>query len=189
MKLLERSVELPEVKVLLNMLRLGNTEAYEHSLSVASLVEKMLQTMDIPLEEKLEIVKGALLHDIGKLFVPLNLTQIPASLTKEEYDIVKVHASVSYEITRGIFSDTVQQICLYHHERPNGKGYLAGFSLKDIPPAVLIVQVADIYDALTTQRKYKSGYSKGQALDIMRKEARELLIDDEFLGILERILE
>jgi len=186
---LEIAFSRPEVKVLMEMLKIGNIETYDHSISVAMYVDKMLEEMDYSEEEKLEIVTGALLHDIGKLFVPFNLTQMPTTLSKVEFDIVKVHAAVSYEITKTVFSKIVSDICLYHHERPNGKGYLNGFALSDIPTEVLIVQVADVYDALTGKRRYKSKYSTNEAFEIMDKEARNLMLDDQFVRILKKVVE
>lgn len=178
----------PEVKVLLEMMRLSNNEVYVHSLSVANIVEKMLEQTKYSQEEKEEIVTGALLHDIGKIFVPLNLTQLPQSLSLQEFNIIKVHASVSYEIVKAVFSKIVQNICLYHHERPNGSGYMERAVLYDIPTEALLVQVADVYDALTSNRSYKKCYASQEALKIMRDEAFDFMLDDQFVQILEKVI-
>lgn len=185
--------ELPEVAVLMNLLHLSNEEAYEHSASVAFLVEDMLEHCKekkfLSEEEKNEMIKGALLHDIGKAFLPLNISQLSRGLTSTEYDIVKMHATISYEITKPVFSKTVQDICLYHHERANGSGYSQKLTLDKIPEPVLIVQVADIYDALTRKRSYKRPYEQKEALNIMKQEAKELLLDDEYVKLLETTLQ
>lgn len=182
--------EIPEVKVLLEMMALANSEAYYHSLSVAMYTNLMLRECDTYTEErKVEIIKGALLHDIGKIFVPLNLTQCPKALNAQEYDIVKVHATISYEIVKPVFSEIVQNVCLYHHERPNGSGYMSKISLSQIPEEALLVQVADVFDALTSNRSYKKSYSKNEALDILKKEASELRLDDTYVTLLEKVIE
>lgn len=181
--------ESPEVKVLLEMMALANSEAYYHSLSVAMYTSLMLRECDkFTDEEKIEIIKGALLHDIGKIFVPLNLTQCPKALNAQEYDIVKVHATISYEIVKPVFSETVQNICLYHHERPNGTGYMSKISLSQIPEEALLVQVADVFDALTSNRSYKRSYSKEEALNILKNETRELRLDDTYVTLLENTI-
>lgn len=185
--------ELPEIAVLLNLLHLSNEEAYEHSISVAFLVEDMLDLKrqcgaNFSEEKKLEIIKGAILHDIGKAFLPLNLSQIPRVLTDTEYIVVQTHAVLSYEITKTVFSKIVQDICLYHHERANGSGYSKQITLDKIPEYVLIVQVADIYDALTRKRAYKQPYSQDEALRIMKKETDKLMLDDEYVNLLEETL-
>lgn len=185
--------ELPEIAVLLNLLQLSNEEAYEHSISVAFLVEDMLEYSNkrhlcLSEEKKNEIIKGALLHDIGKAFLPLNMSQIPRCLTNTEYIVVKTHAILSYEITKPVFSKTVQEICLYHHERANGSGYSQCLTLNKIPEPVLIVQVADVYDALTRERSYKHSYEPQDALQIMKKDTDNLLLDDEYVKLLETVL-
>lgn len=178
----------PEIKVLLELMRLSDTETYNHSISVAELAEAILQQTEYTIEEKKDIITGALLHDIGKIFIPLHLTQLPQSLTAQEFNIIKIHTSVSYEIVKPVFSRVVQNICLYHHERPNGSGYTKNITLCDIPPEVLLIQVADIYDALTSKRSYKKSYSSEAALKILKEEATNLMLDDQYVKLLENVL-
>ncbi len=180
--------EIPEIKVLLELIRITDVETYRHSLSVAQVTQKILMKTSYDEEMKDEILKGALLHDIGKIFVPFRLTSSPLVLSREEYAIVKSHAALSYEIVAHVFSKTVQNICLYHHERPNGTGYTYGLPLRDIPTEALLVQVADVYDALTASRPYKTPFTKEQALVEMHKEARDYKLDDGYLRILEEAL-
>ena len=187
-KLVEKNMELPEIKVLLEMLKLSNIEAYSHSLRVSKITESLLQSMAYSDEEKNEIIKGALLHDIGKLFVPLNLSQSPIRFTPQELDIVKTHAVISYEIVKSVFSKIVQNICLYHHEKPNGRGYMSRIQLCNIPDEALLVQVADVYDALTSARCYKTQYSSERALTIMEEDADNFLLDDRFVAQLKNII-
>lgn len=189
MNLVEEMSNKPEIKVLLELMRLSNTEAYNHSLSVAMIAESMLGYTNHSLERKKEIITGALLHDIGKIFIPLNLTQLPQCLEEQEFNIIKVHASVSYEIVKSAFSKIVQDICLYHHERPNGSGYLGEIPPEIIPPEVFLVQVADVYDALTSERSYKKCYDKESAVRILKEEANQLKLDKEYVNLLNKILQ
>lgn len=187
--ILDKVCEYPEVSVLLEIMKLSNSETYLHSISVAKYVE-MIVNIDNGWtdEQKEQIVIGALLHDIGKIFVPLNLTQLPRTLTPQEFDIIKVHASVSYEIVRNTFSIIVQNICLYHHEKPNGKGYMNKMPLCSIPDEALLVQVADVYDALTSTRAYKVKYEPQKAIDIMEADAIKLILDDRYVNKLKKCL-
>lgn len=186
---IEKIMARPEVKVLLDMIRLSNVETYRHSFSVAKLAEKMLElTPHFTDYQKEQIITGALLHDIGKIFLPFNLSQLPQSLTSQQYDIIKIHASVSYEIVKGTFSDMVQNICLYHHEKPNGNGYMSQIKLKDIPDEALFVQIADVYDAMTSERSYKKAYTPEQALEIMEEDSQKFLLDDRYLDLLIKVL-
>lgn len=180
-----RISNLPEVKILLELEKLVCLETYEHSYSVAGLTANIIERLPYTNEEKDEIIKGALLHDIGKVFLPFNLTQLPRALSKEEYDIVKTHTALSYEIVKPVFSKTVQNICLYHHERPNGTGYMNNKPLSGIPNEALIVQVADIFDALTRERSYKQKFEPEAAIQEMKKEVMKFGIDDGYFKILE----
>lgn len=184
LSLLLKTAAKPEVKVLLELIKYYNLETYKHSISVATLTDKMLELTDYSEEEKEEIVTGALLHDIGKIFVPLNLIQIPQSLSLQEYNIVKVHAPVSYAIVKSVFSKTVQNICLYHHEKPNGSGYMDNMTLYNIPKEALLVQVADVFDALTSERIYKKCYTEEEAFVLMKEESQKFLLDDQYVKLL-----
>ena len=187
MSYVEDCLENAEVKILMNILRLSNTEAYLHSYDVANLVEQMLNVTDRYAEyEKEEIIKGAILHDIGKAFIPFNLTQLQASFTKYERSITQIHPILAFEIIQGVFTTTVEQICLRHHERMDGSGYPDGED--KIPDYVLLVQAADIYCALTTQRGYKESYTKEKAIEIMEKEVKQNQIDGYWVEILKQTI-
>ena len=181
----EQIAELPEVKVLLELIKTSNTTAYNHSIRVAEIVENMLKyTDDFDEETKTEIIKGSLLHDVGKIFIPLNLTNYPFRFRSEEYEIIKTHCCISWKIVNSVFSKTVQDICLYHHEKPNGTGYVESLNLYKLPKEVFLVQVADVYEALTTERTYKAGYAKDYALNIMDDMTRKLELDDTYVQLL-----
>lgn len=181
--------EIPEINILLNLMMLSNTEVYEHSLSVAEYTEKILKhDSSFTEEEKDEIIKGALLHDVGKLFVPFNLSQAPRRLSEQEFNIIKIHTSLSYEIVQNCFSDIVKNICLYHHERPNGQGYPGQKKLVNIPREALLVQVIDIFDAMLKTRAYKASYTPELAIEEMKKEAYHFKLDDQYLKLLELII-
>lgn len=191
MTTMEKIMERPEVKVLLGMMKLSNIETYRHSLSVSSLVEKMLNCASqstFTEYEREQIIEGALLHDIGKIFLPFNLTQLPSSLSDSQYDIIKIHASISYEVVKSTFSDIVQNICLYHHEKPNGNGYMAQIKLKDIPDEALLVQIADVYDAMTSERSYKKSFTPEQSIKIMESDCEKFLLDDRYFILLKKVL-
>lgn len=181
----EKIENLPEIKVLLELIKTSNTEVYNHSIRVTDIVENMLNHTDEFDEEKCdEIIKGSLLHDIGKIFIPLNLTNYPYRFCNEEYEIIKTHCCISWKIVHTVFSKTVQDICLYHHEKPNGTGYVESLNLYKLPKEVFLVQVADIYEALTAERTYKKGYMSEYALNIIDGMTRRLEIDDTYVQLL-----
>lgn len=182
-----RLMEKPETKLLMELEKNSSLETYEHSLAVANLVAKMAYSMDTLTDEYREdLVTGALLHDIGKIFIPFNLMNLPRRTTDAEFYIIKTHTAISYQIVAPVFSETVQNICLFHHERQNGSGY-PGFC-GDVPPEALFVQVADIYNALIQQRAYKESYTPEEALAEMEEEVKENKINGEYFAILNAIV-
>lgn len=187
MSQIENLIEVPEVKVLVNMEKTCCGEVYFHSLRVAEYTEIILEEYG-KFDKKTcqEIIKGALLHDIGKLFIPFNVTEFPRQLTDNEFEIIKIHTNLGFEIVEDIFSNIVCNIVRYHHEKPDGTGYTSHMTLVDMPEEVLIVQIADIYDALTSNRPYKNSYEKSKALSIMKQDAMVLKLDDLFLNLLEK---
>ena len=99
----------------------------------------------------------AYLHDLGKLFIPPGILQKPAQLTDEEYEVMKTHTKIGYEMC--IKDERLRPYAagpLYHHEALNGSGYPQGLTKKDIPYEGQIIRVADEYDAIVSKRQYKS---------------------------------
>lgn len=119
------------------------------------------------------------LHDIGKILVPDRILQKPDKLTPEEFQTMKLHAAqggkVVHEIMEGIADeDSVNfaaDIASYHHERWNGTGYPEGLKGEEIPLSARIMAIADVYDALISERCYKKAYPVSEAVEIIRSES------------------
>lgn len=190
MTTLDEIKTIPQVSVLLNIMKIFSTEVYEHCESVAKLSYEIVKDdKGFTDEEKEQVVIGALLHDFGKILVPFNLTQSPRRLNANEFAIVKTHTLIGYEMLKENFSDIVCNIILYHHEQPNGSGYVNSLPLSRIPREALLVQVADVYDALISKRNYKSNYNSETALAIMKNDSKNLKLDDEYLDRLQKTVE
>jgi putative two-component system response regulator len=116
--------------------------------------------------------QGSVLHDIGKISIPDAVLNKPGPLTEEEYDIVKQHPIQGVRIIEPLRStrDTLPLI-RWHHERLDGGGYPDGISGDAIPFLVRILSVADIYDALASERPYRAAYTHEECLDILRANA------------------
>ncbi|BAU57692.1 response regulator [Halorhodospira halochloris] len=121
------------------------------------------------------------LHDLGKLSIPDNILLKPGRLTEEEFDHIKQHVQKGIDLLEVMVSELdigsnsqmgmLRDIIAYHHEKLDGSGYPYGLKDDQIPWAGRIVGVADIYDALTSERPYKSAWSKGEAIDLLRRES------------------
>lgn len=143
-----------------------------------------------------EIENAAALHDIGKIAVPDAILLKPGKLTKEEFEQVKVHTTKGGEMIRTLFSELedalflriAEEIAVYHHEWWNGSGYPQGLKGQDIPLAARIMAVADVYDALVSDRVYKKAMPKEQALAIIYSESGTHF-DPYLIEILRRIEE
>lgn len=138
-----------------------------HSKRVALYSRMIAERMGKSKEEQEEIYRAGLLHDVGKIRIPVEIINKPSKLTDEEYNIIKIHPVTGYHILRGISGSTMIAIAAkYHHERYDGKGYPNGLSGEKIPEVARILGIADSYDAMTSNRSYR----KALPQDIVRAE-------------------
>ncbi len=127
-----------------------------HSKRVAEYARMLSKRMGMSEEEQEEIYRAGLLHDIGKIRIPVEIINKAGKLTDEEYNIIKIHPVTSYNILRGIAGSNLIAIAAkYHHERYDGRGYPNGLAGDMIPLAARILAVADTYDAMTSNRSYR----------------------------------
>lgn len=141
------------------------------------------------------IAAAAAMHDVGKIAISDVILLKPGRLTEEEFAIMKTHTLKGCEIIEMLediqeseYGRASYEICRHHHERYDGKGYPDGLEGEDIPIAAQIVSVADVYDALVSERCYKSAYTPAQAYDmIMRGECGQF--SPKLLSCLEKARE
>ncbi|MCM1190734.1 MAG: response regulator [bacterium] len=127
--------------------------------------------------EKIDIIVSAsALHDIGKIAIPDNILLKPGRLTDEEFAFMKTHTVRGGEVLNNIrdvwekeYSEASYDICRHHHERYDGRGYPDGLVGEEIPLSAQLVGVADVYDALVSERVYKSAYSPEEAYRMIRE--------------------
>lgn len=160
-ELLEQLHELDSGESLLHLEMVGK---------VSALLSRKLRMKEEAVEE---IELFAKLHDIGKIGIPSEVLNKPGRLTAEEFQIVKTHTEIGYQLLNQLeISKLGGDIVRYHHEKWNGKGY-RGLSEKGIPVAARIVAVADVYDALRMERSYKAAMSHEEAVEIILKDSGE----------------
>ena len=168
--------------VALNIRELKTSDEYtfEHSVDVTTIAMIIAKQQKKSRREVYEIGMSGLLHDIGKTKIPPEILNKPAKLTPEEFEVMKTHSLLSYEMVEGNpeIPDAVKLGMLQHHEKIDGSGYPFG-ALKDgIHPYARILTVADIYDALVTNRPYKDGMPPGQAVEMLMAMTDQLDMDD-----------
>ncbi len=138
-------------------LKMYDDYTYHHSLSVAVIALTVGIALGLNDIELHQLGLSAVLHDIGKLMIPASIIQKPGRLTAEEFDLIKNHPLYGTKILphRHDIPETVFDGILSHHERMDGSGYPSGLKDKEIPLSGRILAVADVYDALTSNRPYR----------------------------------
>ena len=130
---------------------------FGHSKRVAEYAAMLAERMGKTPVEQEEIYRAGLLHDIGKIRIPADIMNKPNRLTEDEYNTIKIHSSTGYHILQSISSDSqIAVAAKYHHERYDGQGYPNGLSGRNIPEIARIIGIADAYDAMTSNRSYRS---------------------------------
>ncbi len=141
-------------------------EHAENMVSIASSIGDALQLPDKDIEN---LKHAATLHDLGKIGIPDNILQKKGKLSKKEFNIIKKHPKIGAEIIRSVhFLNEVVPSVLYHHERYDGLGYSTGLKGNEIPLGARIIAVADVYQALISDRPYRKAFSRKYALEIIK---------------------
>ena len=166
-------------------LRSFDNYTYAHSVNVAVIACVIGFGMNLNSEELEHVVMAGLLHDLGQLVIPREILNKPARLTNEEYDIMKKHSTLSYELIkeRWDISANVKAAVLYHHENVDGSGYPDGKEGDQTSLYTKILHVADVYDALVSKRPYKNPYSPYEACEYLMG-AGGILFDPEVVEAL-----
>jgi len=153
---------------LISLARLKNKDdyTYMHSVAVSGLMISLARQLDLDEEQTRLAGLSGLLHDIGKMLVPLTILNKPGKLTEPEFDAMKNHPTEGHKILMG-GSDIIEaamDACLHHHEKEDGSGYPQGLSGTQISLHAKMVSVCDVYDAITSNRPYKSGWEPAESI-------------------------
>lgn len=156
----------PGALISLSRIKAADTYTFQHSVSICALLVAFAHALGMDADEIEEAGLGGLLHDVGKMKIPNEILNKPGKLTDEEFDIMKSHASLSREILKAVpgISTMVVQIAGEHHERMAGGGYPRGLSGSEISQIGRMTAIADVYDALTSNRVYHKGKEPTEVL-------------------------
>lgn len=145
-------------------------ETGAHILRMAHFSKVIAAGLGMPLVDQELLLEAAPMHDIGKVGISDNILLKPGRLDADEFEIMKQHAKFGYELLKGSSSLVLQtgaDIALGHHEKFDGSGYPAGLKATEIPIFSRIVAVADVFDALTSERPYKKAWTLEEAVDFL----------------------
>jgi putative two-component system response regulator len=150
---------------------LRDRETEGHSQRVTELTVKMAQACGLGEEEIMHLRRGALLHDMGKIGIPDSILHKPASLTDEEWVIMRKHPQLAYDMLRSVeYLRPALEIPLNHHEKWDGTGYPRGLKGEEIPLSARLFAVVDVWDAVTSDRPYRKAWSQQEALTYIREQ-------------------
>ena len=169
------------ISILSHVVEFRNSESGQHVLHIRTLTDLLLhqlvqKTDRYQLDESdISLISTAsALHDIGKIMIPEEILNKPGRLTEEEYATIKTHTTEGARILKGLaigqdepLVKVAHAICRWHHERWDGGGYPDRLKGDEIPIAAQVVALADVYDALTSERCYKRSYSHEKAVDMI----------------------
>lgn len=142
-----------------------------HSTRVSQLARQMARRLGLPRDSSEMIAQAALVHDLGKIGVPEQILRKPGPLTTQEWEMMRRHPLTGAQIVAPLeFFDEGAVIVRHHHERWDGSGYPDGLTGETIPLGARIVAVADVYDALTSDRPYRSSFSRADAIELLYQE-------------------
>lgn len=166
-----RAQELETVLCLARAAEYRDPETGAHILRMAHYSRHIARVLGLSVEQQELLLEAAPMHDIGKVGTPDMILLKPGKLTDEEFSIMKQHAQIGYEVLSSSTSPLLQvaaEIAHSHHEKFDGSGYPRGLKGHDIPLFGRIVAVADVFDALTSERPYKKAWSIDQAAQLLR---------------------
>jgi HD-GYP domain-containing protein (c-di-GMP phosphodiesterase class II) len=147
----------------------SDTDAHNYRVTLYS--TRMGEALGLPAADMRVLIKGAFLHDVGKLGIPDNILHKPAKLDQQEFTVMKTHVDKGADIVRpSSWLREGTSVVGYHHEKFAGGGYPHGLRGEDIPITARIFAVADVFDALTSQRPYKKPLSFEETMDILEQD-------------------
>jgi putative nucleotidyltransferase with HDIG domain len=171
---------------------LRDKETEGHTQRVTELTIQIAKQMGIIDENIIHIRRGALLHDIGKMGIPDKILLKPGPLNEDEWKIMKNHSTLAYNLLYPIsYLRPALDVPFFHHEKYDGSGYPNGLKGEQIPIAARIFAIVDVWDALTSDRPYRSAWSTKKALTYIKEQSGSHFdpqVVEIFLGLIKNEL-
>jgi GGDEF domain-containing protein len=181
----QQPVALPDfIESLVAIIELRDAYTKGHSKRVAQFAQALAEAAGLDPHLCGDLYLAGLVHDIGKIGIPDAVLLKPGKLTPDEYETIKYHSLLSAMIIEPIESlRAVVPLVRHHHERIDGRGYPDGLKGEEIPLGARILAIADVYDALTSSRVYRTGMSHEKAKEVMRQMVAEGHLDREWTAL------
>lgn len=164
-----KNMEMKHDTCIISTLKKLDQVTYKHSYSVANLAVWFAESSGCDIDLTTMYYAG-LYHDIGKYYVDSAILNKSSKLDEKEFEIMKKHLDLGYKMLKDTgVSDVILDAVRFHHEKYNGGGYPLGLVGEEIPVIARMIHICDVYDALTSDRPYRKGYSPAEALNIMKE--------------------
>lgn len=188
-QLIEEILQNRDVVIDLVDIKSFDNYVFQHCINVAVISLVIGIKLNLHKFDLIDLCIGAMLHDIGKIFIPAEILNKKGKLTKEEFEIVKEHTTKGYSYLResNSISITSMLVALQHHEKVCGQGYPYGKSGEGISKFAKIVAIADVYDALTSDRPYRQALSPNEALEYIMANG-EIQFEFKFVQVFSKIV-
>lgn len=192
-----RDLHLSRLSVITTLARVAefrDTDTGEHIYRIGRSCVLIGKELSLSAAELERLYYSSLLHDVGKIGIPDSILLKKGPLTTEEWEIMRTHTTLGANILNRTdieFFSTARDIALYHHERWDGNGYPEGLSGTDIPLMSRICSVADVFDALLSNRSYKKSWKDTDAVEVIKKGAGKAFdpdVVDAFMKVLDSII-
>ena len=154
-----------------------------HTMSTKAFSLEIGKLMNVGTRDLEILYYGSLLHDIGKIVIPLSILEAPRRLTDEEMRIMKAHVVITGKILEGIMDERIVNVAYRHHEKLDGTGYPQGLRAEDLSQLERIVAVGDILSALYSKRSYKDSFPPEKIKDILKGDADNGKISKEIVDV------
>ena len=166
------SANIETLVVLGNAIATRDSDTGAHNYRVTIFAIRLAEAVGLAADDMRALIKGAFLHDVGKIAISDTILLKPGKLTAEEFTVMKQHVAHGFDIVLSAPSlHGAADVVLFHHEKYDGSGYLKGLSGNDIPVTARIFAIADVFDALISRRPYKEPMPFGKALAIIEDGA------------------
>jgi putative nucleotidyltransferase with HDIG domain len=166
-RLFEANLEI--LKVLGSAVAKRDSDTDSHNYRVTIISVKLAEVCGLPKDDIRRLIKGAFLHDVGKIGIEDEILHKPGRLTEDEFKLMKKHVAYGIDIVnKAEWIKEAVDIVGYHHEKFDGSGYDSGVQGGTVPKIARIFSIADVFDALCSRRPYKEPYSYDKTMDIIR---------------------
>ena len=173
------------LKMMIYAIDFRSQHTVTHTITTTSISTNTARIIGMSDDQVQRIYYGALLHDLGKIGIPVEILEFPGKLSPQAMKIMRFHVSITEDILGGTIAPDITKIAVRHHEKLDGSGYPRGLTEKELSMEEQVVAIADIVSALLGTRSYKEAYSKDKTLSILQEQAETGKINREIVSILE----